>query len=807
MRKKFILIALASVMAFTAGACDQSETSGSAVSGEIEFWSTYATEKVLQDRTDLYDDVKKAAVVDVEACKGEYESTQLIMTAKSDVAYYDVELSDLTGAEGATFDKDNISVSHEKYMPITETLSNASAPKGMYPDALVPLENIKEAGENNIKANENQGLYITFDVPLDQPAGLYSGSMRITYDGKVQEIPVKLNVYDLEVSAVTHSKSYVNNMGFSLYQGELDTSQNMIRKYNEKLLEYRMSPSNIMHGTFTTEETAEMYVDEALDLVNNHGMSTINLPYKEGDNMARFIRIIAERSLRDNKNYMDLVIVKGPDEPDLGGGELPASFASYNQNFKAGIATAKNQVSALKEGAEYKDQSEFIDTLLASIDKIPSIITTVHGRNDALDAAGSDTYCPYYSQYDDPESRAEYENGKEKWWYGCVGPKPPYPTYHIDDTLISARAISWMMSEYDIVGNLYWASAVYAKYDHASHEYKFIEDCYGGPANRYPGANGDGYLFYPGFPYGIDGPVPSIRLEAIRDGNEEYEILLDMRNAYAALGQSPDAIQHNISGLIYSGAKVDSSSEDFASARKTIIQLTRMAKSSAGVCITDVTDDNKGNLTYKIFAKDGFEVKNNGAVLENGESVSGGKLYTVNVKLDKEDNFMVLSVNADGEEYTLNLNPGGKVSYYEAEQLLDENNQFTDATASAAASLEGGKVKLEVGAVEDSLQSVRYTSVIFSAIDANTKKFVLYIENPTQEEMPFNLLAKFENNALNVEIYGGTLKPGLNEVEVFVGGFNLETYGKLLYTDFFFEMEAGSHEAKTVYITGLTISA
>ena len=145
MRKKFILIALASVMAFTAGACDQSETSGSAVPGEIEFWSTYATEKVLQDRTDLYDDVKKAAVVDVEACKGEYESTQLIMTAKSDVAYYDVELSDLTGAEGATFDKNNISVSHEKYMPITETLSNASAPKGMYPDALVPLENIKEA--------------------------------------------------------------------------------------------------------------------------------------------------------------------------------------------------------------------------------------------------------------------------------------------------------------------------------------------------------------------------------------------------------------------------------------------------------------------------------------------------------------------------------------------------------------------------------------------------------------------------------------------------------------------------------------
>lgn len=806
MSKKIILIVLAAMMAFTAVSCDK-KNSLDLSSGEIEFWSTYATEKVLQDRPELYDDIKKTAVVEVAACKGEYESTQLIMTAKSAVSRYDVELFDLTGESDAKFDKNNICVSHEKYMPITETLSNASAPKGMYPDALVPFENIKKAGENKIAANENQGLYITFNVPLEQPEGNYTGSMRITYDGKEKDIPVKLEVYDLEVSAVTHSKSYFNNMGFSLYQGELDSSQNMVRKYNEKLLEYRISPSTIMHGTFMTRETAELYIDEALDLVNNHGMSTINLPYKEGDNMARLISVLAERCLRDNKNYMDMVIVKGPDEPDLGGGTLPASFTAYNKNFKAGIVTAKSQVSDLKNNAEYKDQSEFIDSLLASIDKIPSIITTVHGRNEALDAAGSDTYCPYFSQYDDAANRVKYENGKEKWWYGCVGPRPPYPTYHIDDTLISARAVSWMMSEYDIVGNLYWATAVYAKYDHASHEYKFVEDCYGAPANRYPGANGDGYLFYPGFPYGIDGPVPSIRLEAIRDGNEEYEILLDMRNTYAALGQSPDAIQHSISSLIYSGAKVKSTNEDFASARKMAIQLTCMAKSSAGVCITDVIDDDKGNLTYKIFAKEGFEIKNNGAVLKNGQNVDGGILYTLNVKLDKDDNAMVLSVNADGKEYKLDINPGGKVSYYEAEDILDESNKFTSATATAEALLENGKVKLVVGAVKDSLQSVRYASLILSTVDKNTKKFTLYIENPTQEEISFNLLSKFEKNALNVEIYGGTLKPGLNEVEVFIGGFNLELYGKLLYTDFFFEMEAGNHDSKTIYITGLVVSA
>ena len=40
---------------------------------------------------------------------------------------------------------------------------------------------------------------------------------------------------------------------------------------------------------------------------------------------------------------------------------------------------------------------------------------------------------------------------------------------------------------------------------------------------RYP--NGDGYLLYPGTSIGVAGPVSTIRLEAARDGVEDYEYL------------------------------------------------------------------------------------------------------------------------------------------------------------------------------------------------------------------------------------------------------------------------------------------
>ena len=41
----------------------------------------------------------------------------------------------------------------------------------------------------------------------------------------------------------------------------------------------------------------------------------------------------------------------------------------------------------------------------------------------------------------------------------------------------------------------------------------------------FPGANGDGYILYPGRKYGIHGPIGTMRLEMIRDGQEDYEYL------------------------------------------------------------------------------------------------------------------------------------------------------------------------------------------------------------------------------------------------------------------------------------------
>ena len=75
---------------------------------------------------------------------------------------------------------------------------------------------------------------------------------------------------------------------------------------------------------------------------------------------------------------------------------------------------------------------------------------------------GVQTWCPLFDNWHTEEQRQTYYDrmnttdrlmGEDAWWYGCVGPRPPYPTYHLDDDLISPRILSWMQYDYRCDGN------------------------------------------------------------------------------------------------------------------------------------------------------------------------------------------------------------------------------------------------------------------------------------------------------------------------------------------------------------------
>lgn len=246
----------------------------------VDIWSAYATEKILQDAESSSDAVRSDPKVAVNACKGEYESTQLILTANKDISSYNVEVSDLTDGAGNTFKAENIFVYHEKYIEVEATFEGNGAETGMYPDALLPIEKAVEYGENTISAGNNQGVYITFNVPTDQAAGTYTGTLKVTYDGAQASVPVTLGVNDILVSQTTHTQSKFN-VTFAHWLGELNSTQDMLDSYISVMAEHRISPGLIMFGNDSNynDESIAAYAQKAYDLLQaNPKMSTLPCP-------------------------------------------------------------------------------------------------------------------------------------------------------------------------------------------------------------------------------------------------------------------------------------------------------------------------------------------------------------------------------------------------------------------------------------------------------------------------------------------------------------------------------------------------
>lgn len=780
--------------------------------GDITFRSAYATEKVLQDAEYTGGG---AARVSVNACRGEYESAQIIMTANKDIQSYNAEVSDLVlNGSDARFPAENIAVYAEKYIEVKRNYCNNGAPAGMYPDCLLPIENAVASGENAIESGENQGLYITFNVPIDQSAGVYTGSMTVTYDGAETELPVTLTVYDLAVSETTHSRTKFN-VTFSHYLGELDSTQAMFRAYVDKMVEYRISPSTVMsqNNLDRTDESIARYVQEASDLCENPRMSNFNIPAftssREGvqtidrSMLTRYIVAFAEESLETGTDLLGRAIFSTGliDEPDLNG--VMSQVPVVTEDFNEGVNGALQAFPALF--AKYPGVSqEFKNQLEISLQNIPLVVTSPYYESLADYV---DTFCPYFSEYDSEERREYYKDQAEKWWYGCINPRPPYPSYQIEDNLVAARSISWMMSEYDVKGNLYWAVDVYAKYNGTV--YENIEDFYA-EAERYPQANGDGFLFYPGAKYGVYGPLPSIRIEAIRDGIEEYELWYELKNIYEAKGYTADEIQRTLSSLIYTGTQVASSDELFYRAREALIQLCLLAKSEAGVCIIGAEDDTYGNMRYEVFVNDGYELKSDGTAVTGGEQVQGGTLYEVRVALDQDVNTLNLSVDAGGTTYTFDYVLGGKATVYGA-QTIERGFESLNATVAAETvtapdGQSGEFVRLSVGATQGKWQSVRYDNAVLQNLGQNTSKMILHIYNAGESDIPFKILTKYSGYNLNVEYITTVLQPGMNTVTVSgISGFNWSRYGSIEYMDWYFSETSEGGNAVSVYLQDITV--
>ncbi|MFC1792252.1 glycoside hydrolase domain-containing protein [Planctomycetota bacterium] len=494
-----------------------------------------------------------AAAVEIKAARNEVESFQLVVAApKENISVVEVEISDLAGPAGSKIAKENVKLFREEYVRVRMSSPRAELPPGLYPDPLVPFINpdtgkpivplnqsrerwgepVKTTGYDmyavpfDVFKGQNQALWIDVYVPKDVPAGTYSGVLTVRARGGISDqIGVTITVWDFTLpDGPTHRNHFG---GFSNVARSFNVERSSERfrqiemRYCRAMAEHRINPPILnyllpeVNGDGSLNIVPEKH--EALkEFISEFHVTDFEIPRSRfarlpGSTLSPDYKTIsdadrekAQRYYKDYYKYLKdngwdkLAYVYMLDEPNLRG--------NYEQVLVLGriVHEAVPQLKCL-----VVEQTYLQDPSWPSID--PAV----------------DIWCPLWSFIDRKTINEKIAHGDEVWSYTALVQRSPRyhpqyenvkdldpPYWHIDRPLIVYRVPTWINYQYDITGLLYWSTVT------------TVIEPWSNPAFAHPRHyNGGGFLFYPGAPCGIDGPVASMRVKNLRDGMEDYEYL------------------------------------------------------------------------------------------------------------------------------------------------------------------------------------------------------------------------------------------------------------------------------------------
>jgi hypothetical protein len=434
--------------------------------------------KILRDVSKL--DVKINNVLNISLAKNEYEAGQIIVVPiETDLKNIEIAVSDLKDKQGNVISSNNLKFNLVGYVP-TRKPDYPTSFIGSWPD---PLEDIRKF---NVLKGEVQPIWITVYIPENVTAGDYKGLIRIKPENlKPLDVDLNVTVYDFILPTRPHLKT-----AFDIYTEYIaklhnisgNDFKNMVRKYVLLLLKHKISP--IYPATFP-KESRDNYgalvldfseFDEDMDFAINNGLSAFGIGQFGGSN--------------DNK-WGDSEYVK-------------QLFLNYTEHLKANGWIDMSYIYTYDE-PNPKDAEivKRITNLIHSVSKgLKNLVTTAPDERWGEDI---DIWCPHVVNFNEAQIENEILKGKEVWWY-VSSHRAGIPGFNIDISGMDNRILPWMNWKYKIGGILYWCVNRWPinPWDDAM---------------TYSNQNGNGSLMYPG----ANGPVSSIRLEAIRDGIEDYE--------------------------------------------------------------------------------------------------------------------------------------------------------------------------------------------------------------------------------------------------------------------------------------------
>ncbi len=703
---------------------------------EAKVWTTYSTAKVIQQTNRNEDFFDTGDVLKIKMMREESESSQIIITSKQKQSL-DLIKTDLVDKQtGNVLPADKIGIYLQKYLRID---FNKHSPQNKFfragdkiPDMLLPLEYAKQSGENFVEEDSNQGITVEVDS-YDVPAGHYEGVFTLKIGATTKEVPIDVTVWDFVLEGKSAFQTCWLIYSMYMYSGEYDASEAMMDTYSDFLAKYKANPYVIQEAPMNSPEALMQDVKRMWNIKN---YNSIIIPYDfpldydpnsyQGDLAASYIVKIAEESTEENF-YLDYALFYPStyDEADAIAEKKAASpdFFKKGGNYEK---TLEKAIKKLEAKGYFKGKSEeWNERVKTAIRNIPDVFTNVNLAEDWVKEYPA-TFCPQINVLDSQRNQELYKdfaklnaNG-DFWTYTCCSPNYPYASNHLDDDCLSMRVMGWMEKAFDINGYLFFMANMYAKEKDSS--------VYSDPytiADRNDAANGDGYIMYPGRPYGSPTPFPSMRLITYRDGLEDYDMLdIYERKIKAACEKYgvTDLDTHEYVSDLYSSLFTNAvPTEDHASLYKAREKLAeRILNFDDSVLLYPKNENNE--MTLKIFSTES-EISIDG-IKNSGEATLGGH-YQYSYPLGSEPKDIVILAN--GKTFTYH-NPGYKnLTNFQSSSVIVETSDYSSFVK------EGSTIHASINSYEgeevrDTINFTPYFAV--KGVDlSNVKKLFFQYEN------------------------------------------------------------------------------
>jgi len=395
----------------------------------------------------------------------------------------------------------------------------------------------------DVPQGEVQPLWLDIHASEEARAGAYEGQLIVRANAaQPKSMRIRVQVYDFTVPRQQHLKTIwgMTEANFSkYYKGSYD--ERFAWKYFDMFLDHRMSAADL-YRTMPTGVEGEDSIHhlanvDALRRIKQRGSGWWNVGYVLAPEHVE--RGLVEKLSKDYDTYLSKCVELFRTEVErLKAAEWPEDrtgiyFLDETSNFEALGKAAK----AMKEA--FPD----IPLMTTGYDRS-------YGLEDNVVSKSLDIWVPLTPRYREDEGKIVEGRklGKQAWWYTCCGPIGSKDlNWFTQFPAIRARLLMGVAARrYAVDGYLYYRCCGWAN---NPGPIPADTDIYTAWVPQYSGTlpDGDGQIVCAG----PAGPLPTIALENIRDGLEDYEyywVLEDLlRQADAA--RLPRARQARVAEL------------------------------------------------------------------------------------------------------------------------------------------------------------------------------------------------------------------------------------------------------------------